>query len=180
MSKPPLTLVIARARNGVIGCDNELPWHLPDDLKRFKMLTSGTAMIMGRKTFESLPGLLPGRRHIVLSRNKGWSSPGAEVAHSVEEAFKLLGTDKGTVIGGAEIFELFLPHVDRIELTDVNARPSGDATIRNPRELKTEFYEKKSGEIERDGKTPGYTFWSLTRVQAALGDMMTTSLRKTA
>src|SRR5262245_24615402 len=67
MGRPPLKIVIARAMNGVIGCDNKLPWHLPEDLKRFKKLTQGTAMIMGRRTFDSLPGLLPGRRHIVLT-----------------------------------------------------------------------------------------------------------------
>ena len=72
--------------NGVIGKDNGLPWHIPGDLKRFKRLTMGTAMIMGRKTFDSLPGLLPGRRHIVLTRDRGWSAEGAELAHDVAGA----------------------------------------------------------------------------------------------
>ena len=72
-------LVVARAQNGVIGRDGKLPWHIPADLKRFKALTMGSVMVMGRKTFESLPGLLPGRRHIVLTRDRDWQAPGAEV-----------------------------------------------------------------------------------------------------
>ena len=72
MQKPSITLVVARAQNGVIGRDGKLPWHLPADLKRFKALTMGSAMVMGRKTFDSLPGLLPGRRHIVLTRDRNW------------------------------------------------------------------------------------------------------------
>jgi dihydrofolate reductase len=86
MTNPPITLVVARAENGVIGRNGELPWHLPADLKRFKALTMGSAMVMGRKTFDSLPGLLPGRRHIVLTRDREWSAEGAEVAHDIVEA----------------------------------------------------------------------------------------------
>src|SRR6185312_9192476 len=86
MDRPPITIVIARAENGVIGREGKLPWHIPADLKRFKALTMGSVMVMGRKTFESLPGLLPGRRHIVLTRDASWSAQGAEAAHSVDEA----------------------------------------------------------------------------------------------
>ena len=89
MDKPPITIVIARAQNGVIGRNGKLPWHIPADLKRFKALTMGSAMIMGRRTFESLPGVLPGRRHFVLTRDRDWSAPGAEIAHSIEEALAL-------------------------------------------------------------------------------------------
>ena len=88
MDRPPITLIVARAQNGVIGRDGKLPWHLPADLKRFKALTMGSVMVMGRRTFDSLPGLLPGRRHVVLTRDPDWSAPGAEVAHSVEEALR--------------------------------------------------------------------------------------------
>src|SRR6185437_5522406 len=105
------------------------PWHLPADLKRFKALTMGSTMVMGRRTFESLPGLLPGRRHIVLSRNPDWSAEGAEVVHSVEEAIERLNGEPGSVIGGGEIFDLFLPLVDQIELTDIGAKPPGDTWI---------------------------------------------------
>ena len=104
MDRPPITLVVARAQNGVIGRDGSLPWHIPADLKRFKAMTMGSAMVMGRKTFESLPGLLPARRHIVLTRDRGWSAEGAEVRHSVDEALQLAGGERVSVIGGAEIF----------------------------------------------------------------------------
>ena len=88
MESPPVTIVVARAQNGVIGRDGKLPWHIPADLRRFKALTMGSVMVMGRKTFESLPGLLPGRRHIVLTRDADWQAEGAEVAHRVEEALR--------------------------------------------------------------------------------------------
>ncbi len=123
-----ITLVLARARNGVIGRDGGLPWHIPADLKRFKSLTMGKAMVMGRKTFDSLPGLLPGRRHIVLTRDRAWRAPGAEVAHTVEAALALAGDD-AVVIGGAEVFALFLPRADRIELTEVHADVEGNVVV---------------------------------------------------
>ncbi len=80
--RPPVTIVVARALNGVIGRNGTLPWRISADLRRFKALTMGSVMIMGRRTFDSLPGLLPGRRHIVLTRDQAWSAPGVEVAHS--------------------------------------------------------------------------------------------------
>jgi dihydrofolate reductase len=83
MNHPEIVLIVARADNGVIGVDGKLPWYLPADLRHFKQLTLGVPMIMGRKTFDSLPGLLPDRRHIVLTRNDDWAEEGAEVAHSV-------------------------------------------------------------------------------------------------
>src|SRR4029077_12988549 len=89
MDRPPITLIVARAQNGTIGRDGKLPWHLPADLKRFKALTMGSVMVMGRKTFESLPGLLPGRRHVVLTRDAAWAARGAEVAHNIDEALLL-------------------------------------------------------------------------------------------
>jgi dihydrofolate reductase len=133
MDRPHITLVVARAQNGVIGREGKLPWHLPADLKRFKALTMGSAMVMGRKTFESLPGLLPGRRHIVLTRDPTWEAEGAEVAHSIKEAFQLAGAEPISVIGGADIFELFLPFADRIELTEVLENIPGDTLIADPR-----------------------------------------------
>jgi dihydrofolate reductase len=134
VERPPITLVVARARNGVIGRGGSLPWHLPADLKRFKALTMGSAMVMGRKTFASLPGLLPGRRHIVLTRDPNWHAEGAEVAHSVEQAIHRAGGGRVSVIGGAEIFALFLPLAGRIELTEVLADIEGDTFMPDPRE----------------------------------------------
>src|SRR5205814_5890910 len=133
MDRLPITLIVARAQNGVIGRDGKLPWHLPADLRRFKALTMGSVMVMGRRTFESLPGLLPGRRHIVLTRDRDWSAEGAEVAHDLDEARAVTGAEPVSVIGGAEIFALFLPLADRIELTEVLADVPGDTFIDDPR-----------------------------------------------
>jgi dihydrofolate reductase len=129
MNHPDIFLVLARARNGVIGVNGTLPWHLPMDLRHFKALTQNKPMIMGRKTFDSLPGLLPGRRHIVLTRSKDWSDEGAEVVHSVDAAIAAANAPHVAVIGGAEIFALFLPRADRIELTEVHAEPAGDTVM---------------------------------------------------
>lgn len=134
MEKPPITLIVARAQNGVIGREGKLPWHIPADLKRFKALTMGSVMVMGRKTFESLPGLLPGRRHIVLTRDRGWRAEGAEVAYDVEEALKLAGGERISVIGGAHIFNQFLPLADKVELTEVLEKIEGDTMIADPRD----------------------------------------------
>ncbi|ANY19158.1 Dihydrofolate reductase type 3 [Tsuneonella dongtanensis] len=121
-----VTAILARAANGTIGREGALPWRLPADLNRFKALTMGTPMIMGRKTFESLPGLLPGRPHIVLTRSREWCAEGAQVAHSAEEALSLAGGGDVSVVGGAEVYRLMLPHTTRIELTEVHAEVEGD------------------------------------------------------
>lgn len=133
MDRPSITIVVARALNGVIGRDGALPWHIPADLKRFKALTMGSVMVMGRKTFESLPGLLPGRRHIVLTRDLGWSEEGAEVAHSLDEALGLSRGERISVIGGAHVFDQFLPIANRIELTEVLDDIEGDTLMPDPR-----------------------------------------------
>ena len=134
--RPGLFLIMARAANGTIGREGAMPWHLPADLKRFKALTIGKPMIMGRKTFDSLPGLLPGRRHIVLTRQPGWQAEGAEVARTVDEALALTDSRAGpgevAVIGGAEVYRLFLPLAERIELTQLDAAHDGDTAIDPP------------------------------------------------
>jgi dihydrofolate reductase len=160
MERPPITLVVARAQNGVIGRDGQLPWHLPADLKRFKALTMGTVMVMGRKTFESLPGLLPSRRHIVLTRDRNWSRPGAETAHSVDEALSLAAEEAVSVIGGADIFALFLPLADRVELTEVLEDVAGDTSWPDPRQ--TGLWREGTSEMHaaEDGRPP-YRFVTL-------------------
>ncbi len=162
MDRPPITLVVARAQNGVIGRDGKLPWHLPADLKRFKALTMGSAMIMGRRTFESLPGLLPGRRHIVLTRDPAWHAPGAEIAHDVEQALQLAGNEPVSIIGGAEMFELFLPRTDRIELTEVLADVPGDTFIDDPRE-QGDWRETFSEQHPEADRRPPFRFVTLER-----------------
>ena len=153
-----ITFVLARADNGVIGRDGQLPWRLPADLKRFKAMTMGKAMIMGRKTFESFPSPLPGRRHIVLTRDRAWTAAGAEVAHSAEEALALAGDDV-SVIGGAEVFALFLDRADRVELTEVHATPEGDAMV----PAFTGWRETAREDYAADSDRPAYSFVTLTR-----------------
>lgn len=131
MSKPEIVIVVARADNGAIGKDGSLPWHIPADLKRFKALTMGAPMLMGRKTFESLPGLLPGRRHIVLTRDRAWGAEGAEVVHTIQGALAL-ADERLSVIGGAEIFAATMGIADRIELTQVHAEPAADTFMPAP------------------------------------------------
>ena len=157
-----ITIVVARAINGVIGRDNRLPWHIPGDLKRFKALTMGSAMVMGRKTFDSLPGLLPGRRHIVLTRDAGWQAEGAEVAHDVEGALALAGDEPVSVIGGAAIFALFEPLADRIELTEVLAEIAGDVTMPDLRSSER-WVETTYEDHEAAGATPAWRTITLVR-----------------
>ena len=162
MEKPPITLIVARAQNGVIGRDGTLPWHIPADLKRFKALTMGTVMVMGRRTFQSLPGLLPGRRHIVMTRDRSWCANGAEVAHSVDEALQLVGNERASIIGGAEIFEMFLPLADRIELTEVLADIEGDTRMPDPRET-GEWRELSREDYSAEGERPPFSFVTLEK-----------------
>jgi dihydrofolate reductase len=160
--KPPVTLVVARATNGVIGRDGTLPWHIPADLKRFKALTMGTVMVMGRKTFDSLPGLLPGRRHVVLTRDAQWSAPGAEVAHSIDEALALADNQPLSVIGGAEIFAMFLRDADRIELTEVHGDVAGDTVMDDPRQSGA-WQESSRVDHAAEGDRPAFSFVTLER-----------------
>ena len=160
MSRPPITLVVARAGNGVIGRDGGLPWHISADLKRFKALTMGSVLVMGRKTFASLPGLLPGRRHVVLTRDPDWNAPGVDVARSVDEALTIAGNDPVSVIGGAEIFRMFLPLADRIELTEVLRDVEGDTTIEDPRV--TGIWREVARQ-DHDSEDPPYRFATLER-----------------
>lgn len=156
-----ISLIVARAENGVIGRDGQLPWHLPDDLRHFKALTMGTPMVMGRKTFDSLPGLLPGRAHIVLTRDPDWSAQGAMVARDLPAAIALGEGPRLSVIGGAEIFRMFLPLADRIELTEVHARPEGDTFLAA---FDSSHWREASRESHgaRDGR-PAYSFVRLER-----------------
>jgi dihydrofolate reductase len=161
MNRPEIMLVLSRADNGVIGWNDTIPWHLPADLRRFKSLTSGKPMIMSRRTFDSLPGLLPGRRHIVLTRDPDWQEEGAEVARSVGEAIQIANAPHIAVIGGAEIYRLFLPRVDRIELTEVHMRPEGDAVI-EPLDPAVWQEASRVAHAAADGR-PAYSFVTLLR-----------------
>ena len=128
-----ISFVVARARNGVIGKDNAIPWRIPEDMKRFKAITMGKPIIMGRKTWDSLPKKpLPGRTNIVLTRDFTFAPEGAIVVHSREDALieaRAGKPDEIMVIGGAEIYLDFLPHASRIHLTEIDADIEGDATL---------------------------------------------------
>ena len=162
MARPPITIVLARAINGVIGRDGQMPWHIPGDLKRFKALTMGSAMIMGRKTFDSLPGILPGRRHIVMTRDAEWAVAGVEVAHDVDGALALAGDDAVSIIGGAAIFDLFEPIADRIELTEVLAEVAGDVSMPDLRSSER-WREVASEDHAPTAATPAWRTVSLVR-----------------
>lgn len=160
MSAAEIVYFAARADNGVIGVEGGLPWHIPADLKRFKAMTSGLPMIMGRKTFESFPKLLVGRRHIVLTRDADWQAEGAETTDSVEAALALAGGPVVAVIGGAEIYRLFLPQVHRVELTEVHAAPDGDTRMPD---LGAGWRETFREDHAAEGTRPAYSFVTLVR-----------------
>ncbi len=162
MSRPEITLVLARAANGVIGADGKMPWHLPADLRRFKQLTMGRPMIMGRKTFDSLPAILEGRRHIVLTRDENWQDEGAEPVQSVEDALKLANAPQVMVIGGAEIYNLFLPLATKIELTEVALESKGDAAIAYPDPIEWREVAREDHPADDAGR-PAYSFVTFTR-----------------
>lgn len=158
-------LIYARAANGAIGLGGDLPWRLPADLKHFKALTlgpggGGLPMVMGRKTFESLPGLLPGRRHIVLTRDAAWVAAGAEVADTPDEALALAGDGTVAIIGGAAVFELFLPLATCVKLTQIHADYQGD-TFMPP--LGPEWHERAREDHPADGDHPAFSFLTYRR-----------------
>nr|WP_137676945.1 dihydrofolate reductase [Parerythrobacter lutipelagi] len=165
----PIFLIYARAANGTIGRDGQLPWHIPADLKRFKALTMGAdgeglPMIMGRKTFESLPGILPKRRHIVLTRRETWDSNGAEIARSLEQAIGL-ATDGNegrqiAVIGGAAVYDVFRARADRIEVTEIHAEFEGD-TFMKPLGAEWEVVAREDHAAE--GDLPAFSFVTYRR-----------------
>ncbi len=134
MTDLPVALIVAMAANRVIGRNNQLPWYLPNDLKYFRATTMGKPIIMGRKTYESIGKPLPGRTNIVLTTNEAFQAEGVKVVHSVDEALAVAegvalidGADEVMVIGGAEIYALFLAHSQRLYLTEVHAEVCGDA-----------------------------------------------------
>ncbi|HTY49189.1 MAG TPA: dihydrofolate reductase [Steroidobacteraceae bacterium] len=129
---PLISLVVAASENGIIGRDNGMPWHLPDDLKHFKTLTLGKPVLMGRRTFEAIGRALPGRTNLVLTRAAGWSAPGVCVVHSLEHALEAAARASApelAVAGGEQVYRLALPQARRIHLTRVHAVVEGDARL---------------------------------------------------
>jgi len=160
-----ISLIVAVNRNGVIGKDGKMPWHLPADLKYFKSVTMGKPIVMGRKTFESLGRPLPGRENIVLTRDKNFTAEGCTIIHSLEEMRQhTADVDEVMIIGGAQLYEQMLPHADHIYMTRVDCLDEGDTWFPafNPAEWETGFIEAH----EADEKNPcAYTFIRYDRQQ---------------
>ena len=170
----PVLAVVAMARNRVIGDGEKLLWHLPGDLPRVKALTMGRPLIMGRKTFESIGRPLPGRANIVLTRNQDWHHEGAITVATIDEALSAANAwidedqtrEKEVIIfGGGVIYEIFLPHTDAIDLTEIDLAPEGGATF--PELIAEEWREVSRAEKEADGDTPAHAFVRLERQEAS-------------
>ena len=144
-----ISIICAIARNNVIGNNNSMIWHIPSDLKRFKSITSGSTIIMGRKTFESLPGVLPKRKHIVITRDKNYTvnNESVEVLHSVDEVLKKYenNNEEVFIIGGGQIYKEFLPHADKLYLTILEKDFKGDTKF--PEINKDEWIIEEKSEI---------------------------------
>ncbi|MEH6544068.1 MAG: dihydrofolate reductase [Porticoccaceae bacterium] len=164
-----VSLIVAVSNNGVIGVKNQLPWHLPEDLKYFKAVTMGKPIVMGRKTFESIGRPLPGRSNIVVTSSQNWHSPGLEVCHSLEAALELArrlaaasGMDEVMVIGGEQIYRQSINLADRIYMTKVNVDMEGDAFFP---ELDAQGWDERVvRSVEPEGEMPGYSFRILDKV----------------
>jgi dihydrofolate reductase len=163
---PRLVAVVAMAENGVIGRDGRLPWRLSGDLRRFKSLTVGKPVLMGRRTFASLGRPLPDRTNIVMTRDPDWSADGCTVVHSLDEAVAVAGTaGELMVIGGAEIYALCWPRLSRVELTRVHAQPPGD-TLLQGLDWSGWRVESRQRHAADERNEYDYSFITLTRASA--------------
>lgn len=159
-----LTIIVAVADNGIIGSGNQLPWRLPDDLKRFKALSLGKPIVMGRKTFESIGRPLPGRTNIVISRQPGLEIPGGRVVASIEEALAAAQpAPEIVIVGGAEIYRQVLPQVGTIHLTRVHAEVAGDVSFPELREHEWREVAKEYHPAD-ERHAHAFTFSTLERV----------------
>ena len=153
--KPRISIIVAMAKNRVIGANNQIPWHLPNELKMFKRLTMGHHIVMGRKTYESIGRLLPGRTTVIITRQPDYAVPGAVIAHSLADALNAAARDDEIfVIGGAAIFREALPLASRVHLTTVDAEPAGDTFMP---ELDTDWHERTAEEFAAD-KSHAYAY----------------------
>lgn len=146
-----ISLIAAMAHHRVIGKNNQLPWHLPADLKHFKVLTTGKTVVMGRKTFEAIGKPLPNRKNIVLTRDIHWGSDGVTVVHSWEQALEMCNNaEEVMVIGGAQLYEQLLPKASQLYLTMIDAEIEGDSYF--PEWKATEWQEEERHEQGKDEK----------------------------
>ena len=173
MTNPyPVTAVVAMARNRVIGDGEKLLWHLPGDLPRVKVLTMGRPLIMGRRTYLSIGRPLPGRATIVLTRQSDWSEDGVMTATSLDQAIEMAAAwideddsrEKEIIIfGGGEIYDAFLPRTDRIDLTEIDLAPEGDAKF--PALTASDWREVGRDDRPAEGDTPAHAFVQLERIR---------------
>lgn len=155
-----ITMIAAAAENNALGKDNDLVWHLPDDFKRFKELTTGHHIIMGRKTFETFPKPLPNRTHVVITRKEDYQREGAIVVNSLQKALELAKNDpQPFIIGGGEIYDLALPEADKIELTRVHGTFEADAFFP---EIDEDHWELVSSHFHPKDEKHNYAFTYLT------------------
>lgn len=156
-----LSLIVAMGSNRVIGVDNRMPWHLSADLKRFRHITLGKPVLMGRKTFESIGRPLPERTNIVLTGNPGYAAPGCVVAHSLEEALRMAGEGEVMVIGGAALYQACLPRAERLYLTLIHREFAGDTFF--PAFDPAEWREAAREDVADDPSGLSYSFLRLER-----------------
>lgn len=162
---PRLELVVARAKNGVIGRGNQLPWHLPDDLKYFKRLTTGLPILMGRRTWDSIGRPLPGRQNIVLTQRRDFAPAGATVVHTLAAAIEVAGAVEALrVIGGAEVYRLCLPRATVVYLTEIDAEVEGDVYLPA---LEAQQWQERAREAHPADARHAYPFAFVTLVRRA-------------
>lgn len=174
VSDLPLVAIVAVAENGVIGRDNDLPWRIRTDLRRFKALTMGRPMIVGRRNWDAIGRPLPGRETVVLTRDAAFAAPGAHVVHDwasarrrAAELAAAMGADAVVVAGGAEIYRLAMPEIARLHLTRVHARPAGDVLF-PPCDADAFRETFREYHLAREGDAHAFTFIDLRRVSRPL------------
>jgi len=167
-----IAIIVAMAENNVIGHNNNMPWHIPEDLKYFKKITTGHPIIMGRKTFESIGRPLPNRINIVVTNNHNWSADGVIVSHNIDEALRIgareaeaVGVDELMVIGGAKLYRQVIDKAERLYLTQIHAHIEGDTAF--PAFDKSDWFEVSRKEQSTDtGNNHNYSFIVLDRKNA--------------
>lgn len=163
--KPRISIIVACAANRVIGAGGKMPWHLPEDLRRFKQITMGHTIVMGRKTWESIGRLLPGRRHVIITRQPGYGVAGATVVHSIDAAISAAGDDREIfIIGGSEIYALALPETDRILLTEIKKDFEGDTYF--PGIASGEWREIGRANMQDNASGMQYDFVTMERIKS--------------
>ena len=147
-----IAMIVAMGENHVIGKDNQMPWHLPNDLKWFKQVTGGHSIVMGRKTFESIGKPLPNRQNIILTRQSDYQPAGTTTVSSIKEALQLAQEEDLFVIGGANVYQQFLPYADRLYITKIHETFEGDAYFPDFDQKDWKMIKKRAGQMDEKNK----------------------------